>query len=191
MRVLRPNAFTFCILITSILIISGCSIPEFTFFNAKSRKITDNQAKSKFELQAKKTAYVQNDTALYDKPNGTRIRNDIIKGRVVTVIDEQEDWIKIVIYTYDTPADNLGWVKTDVITGTPEGLTLLEGRLKKESYLMDGPPPDGKQLPDVVNAEGQLLIEERRNGWVRAQFAGGVNGWIPENVVEFTGPDLD
>jgi len=139
----------------------------------------------------KTTAYVLTNTALYDKPNGKEIRNDITKGRVVTVIDKQDAWTKIVIYTYDTPADNIGWVKSNTITSVAEGLTLIEGRLNDKYVLMDGPPPNGKQLPDTVYANQQLLVEEQRNGWVRAQFAGGLNGWVPEKAVEFVGPNVN
>ncbi len=139
----------------------------------------------------KTTAYVFKNTALYDKPDGKEIRNDITRGRVVTVIDKQEPWTKILVYTYDTPMDNIGWVKSNTITNVSKGLILIEGRLNKEYVLMDGPPPNGKQLSDMVYANQQLLIQERRNGWVRAQFAGGLDGWVPEQAVEFVGPSIN
>jgi len=139
----------------------------------------------------KTTAYILNNTALYDKPNGKEIRNDISKGRIVTVADKEGSWIKIIIYTYDTPIDNIGWVKSNTVTNVSKGLILIEGRLNKEHFLMDGPPPNGKQLPDMVYANQQLFIEERREGWVRAQFAGGLNGWVPEKAVQFVGPGVN
>ncbi|WP_418792159.1 DUF5412 family protein [Phosphitispora sp. TUW77] len=191
MRAKLPIIFIICLFIAFLFVFNGRIIPEFTVFNARSSKMPDNQNRTKNELQIKKTAYIRNDTSLYYKPNGKEIRNDIIRGRVVTVLDEQGDWTKILIYTYDTPADNIGWIKREAITGIPEGLILLEGRLNKDSYLVDGPPPAGEKMSDMVYAKGQLMINERCNGWVRAQFAGGLNGWIPENVIEFVGPDLN
>lgn len=165
-------------------VISGNSVQ-----NVDSRSENPKMVK-KVERDAQKTGYVLKDTTLYDEPDGQEIRNDITKGRVVTIIAEQGDWSKILIYTYDTPTDNIGWVKSAALSSESKSISLREGRLNMDCTLMDGPPSGGKELPDKVYAGQQVFIEERRAGWVRCQFAGGLNGWIPEKYIEFIGPDL-
>ena len=141
------------------------------------------------ESQMGTTAIVKESTSLCNVPNGKIIRDDIDRGRVVTVLKRQGSWVKIAIWAYDAPMDNVGWVKSSFLTKSKDGIELIEGRLKSELVLMDGPPPKGKRLNDKVGPY-QLYIMKRENGWVHAQFAGGLDGWVPESSIEFIGPKI-
>lgn len=159
----------FFLLLIGILLVSGCA--------SESYRGT--------------TAFIKENTVLYDSPDGRIIRNDLTKGRVVTVINKQGSWVAITIYTYDTPIDNRGWVRSNTLAESTQGLILTEGRTRSELVLMDGPPPNGKRLPDKVGSRTPIQIIKRQNGWVHGMIAGGLDGWLPESNIEFMGPSID
>lgn len=136
------------------------------------------------------TAFIAVDTALYTEPNGKVIRKDLVKGRVVTLISTQEAWANIAIYTYDTPSDNVGWVKAGVLSYYPNGFKPVEGQTRTEILLFDGPGPVAKSLPDKVVQHSPVFIIKREKGWIHGRFAGGLDGWIPEDSVEYIGPTV-
>jgi hypothetical protein len=140
------------------------------------------------------TAYVAKNTSLLDQPGGKAIRNDITRGRAVTVLKQdvyqQKNWSLIMIYVYDTPMNYVGWVPSADLTAQAAGLDLIEGLLKADTTLWSGPPPAGKPTGDRAHGGSPFLIQEKRNGWGRGYFPGDNEGWIPISDLNFTGPPI-
>lgn len=137
-------------------------------------------------FQARPTLYVSSSVTLTERPGEGRKLRTLETGRTVSLLDTKGDWVRVGIYTYDTPVDTTGWAPRSRFVAEPKGLTLIEGRVNGATAIMNAPSAESRQISQVNGAP--ILISRREPDWLYGHFPGGVEGWIPADRVEYVGP---
>ncbi len=124
--------------------------------------------------------------------------NSILENTVVSVIDtayvNDNIWLYISIPVYDTPSNFKGWVKeTDTTLYTKDKVDKVQSdvRINEGEYVYE--TYDFASIDSVEPYKAQSgehgRIEEKKNGYVKIQCAGGKIIWVKEASIIY--PEVD
>lgn len=151
--------------------------------------LTINYIENKYQK-----VFVENKIDLFALPlDDSIILNTIYENTVVNVIDTAEVnnviWLYVSIHVYDTSSNYKGWIKEsdaslytkDKINKVQGHVTVKEGEDIFETYNFED---ISITEPYKSNNDGGR-IEERKDGFVRIQCAGGKTIWVKEISIVF------
>jgi hypothetical protein len=155
--------------------------------------LTINYIENKYQK-----VFVENKIDLIALPlDDSIILNTIYENTVVNVIDTAEVnnviWLYVSIHVYDTPSNYKGWIKeSDTVLYTKDKISKVQSHVTVK---------DGEDIFETYNFEDISItepyksnndggrIEEKKDGFVRIQSAGGKTIWVKEVSIIY--PEVD
>ncbi len=167
---------------------SNVSIKGLSFLSTESREVTE------------KYKFVENQNYLYLGPYQSSPRINIIEGNtLVKVIEEMYvnnvPWLQVEMPVYDTPMDNIGWIKESATQkysnsvkskilrgiqfGMREGAKVYETKTGKFSDINDSNAV-------ILDRPILCIIIERMNGYAKVETGSGYGTfWVKESDIVF------
>ncbi|MDQ7094666.1 hypothetical protein REC12_13805 [Desulfosporosinus sp. PR] len=142
-----------------------------------------------------KVRFIENENKLLALPDDdSQVFRYIQKNTLAEVIDigrvEDVSWLYIRIPTYDSLANNKGWIReNDTVPYAKDKVTLVQSdvtiKAGAEVYKTFNFDDIKKTTPVKLVAEDGGRLEEKVNGYCRISEAGGVSVWVKESSVMY------
>jgi len=136
--------------------------------------------------------YIESGKGIYWIPSETLIKATSTHGNTLAEVlfagyaKENETWLFVAIPTFDTPSNNMGWIReSDTQKYTKQILKDIEiGIIIKKGTV--GLQDSAGEV--VTEQDSKGMIEKRENGKVLVMFAGGNEVWYDEKDLSY--PDI-
>ncbi|MFL0248292.1 hypothetical protein [Candidatus Clostridium stratigraminis] len=173
--------------------------------NDKNNKITEFQNN---EINTLNINYIENKSSksfvekkcnLLALPVNNSVKlNDVSYNTVVTVLDTANvnnvTWLYVAIPIYDSPTNYKGWIKeSDTVLYTKDKIAKVQSEVmvKKGTNIYETETfEDIKSVkPYMADGSEHGRIQEKKDGYMKVQCAGGRTIWVNETSVVY--PEVD
>lgn len=147
---------------------------------------TDQEVQAKISDVSQEPFVLKEDSKGSLFPGGPEIV-DLQAGKLLTPLQEWNDWYYVSIIVYDIPSVQYAWLPENLLAEV-SGYKPLEGFLRQGTkvYMVDSYEKIAGSKPTEITCEMTVLMTQKQEGFVRVIANGGWNAWTEEKNVTYT-----
>lgn len=144
-----------------------------------------------------KVRFIEKENYILALPqSGSNIMRPIGTNTLATVYEkalvDKESWLFVRIPTYDSSANNRGWIReSDTTAYTKDKIKLVQSDVDIKAGSEVYQTREFKDIKTITPIELRAIdggrLEEKKDGYCRISLAGGRNMWVKESSVIYPG----